>query len=267
MPTRLDGVRTRPPTRSRYNSVVAIDELRLESDRRLATVLLTLVLIPAVWFGVVDALALPGGMATSLGLLLPHVLSAMVALLGLWFVARARTRAQYSLAVFATSLAIVPVLLAIGLQQPRGWFYEPSQAFLPLVALYGALPNSSGRQIGPPVLLTAGLVAGRVLWFSGAGGDALSETMQLTIVNAIGIVMVSRRNALQDMVADAFEELHVLRGIIPICAHCKKVRTNADEWQQIEKYVHEHSAAEFSHGICPDCLRKFYADDADPAPR
>ena len=124
---------------------MAIDDLHLQSDRRLATVLLTLVLIPGVWFGVTDAMMATGGPSRSPGHKIPHVASVLIAMLGLWFVARARTRVQYSLAVLVTSLAIVPVLLAIGLQQPRGWFYEPSQAFLPLVALYGALPNSVSR--------------------------------------------------------------------------------------------------------------------------
>ncbi len=245
---------------------MAIDDLRLESDRHLATVLLALVLVPALWFTAVDAMApleAPGGAARAV----PTVIAVSILSLGVWFVGRSRSRAQYSAAVFVVCLSIVPVMLVAAFLDPRGWFYEPSEVFLPLIALYGAMPNTSGRQILPPVLLTAGLLIGRALWFSTAGDDPIGDTLIIVVVNAIGIVMVLRRTELQRMVSASFDELQALRGIIPICAHCKKVRTEGDTWQQIEKYVHEHSDADFSHGICPDCLRTYYPDDADPAER
>jgi DNA-binding response OmpR family regulator len=46
-----------------------------------------------------------------------------------------------------------------------------------------------------------------------------------------------------------------LSGLLPICAYCKRIRNNEDYWMQVERYLAEHSEAEFSHGICPDCLR------------
>ena len=57
---------------------------------------------------------------------------------------------------------------------------------------------------------------------------------------------------------DALEDIKTLRGIVPICAHCKKIRDDKGYWNQVEIYVHEHSEAEFSHSICPDCLRELY---------
>jgi K+-sensing histidine kinase KdpD len=56
------------------------------------------------------------------------------------------------------------------------------------------------------------------------------------------------------------DEIKVLRGILPICSYCKQIRTEADTWVQMEKYIHEHSEADFSHGVCPDCLRKHFPD-------
>ena len=53
-------------------------------------------------------------------------------------------------------------------------------------------------------------------------------------------------------------ELNTLRGIIPICAACKKVRDDKGYWQQVEAYVRDRSDAEFSHSICPECLEKSY---------
>ena len=51
-----------------------------------------------------------------------------------------------------------------------------------------------------------------------------------------------------------------LSGLIPICASCKKVRTDKGYWQQVEEYIAEHSDAGFSHGICPDCVKKLYPE-------
>lgn len=51
-----------------------------------------------------------------------------------------------------------------------------------------------------------------------------------------------------------------LEGFLPICSHCKKIRDTHDNWHRIESYIRERSDAEFSHGICPDCAKKFYPD-------
>jgi hypothetical protein len=55
-------------------------------------------------------------------------------------------------------------------------------------------------------------------------------------------------------------EIQTLRGIISICASCKKIRTDEGQWQQVEAYVREHSEAEFSHGICPQCSEALYGE-------
>jgi len=58
----------------------------------------------------------------------------------------------------------------------------------------------------------------------------------------------------------ALAEIKTLRGIVPICASCKKIRDDAGFWQQVEVYVSDHSEAEFSHGICPECMKKLYPE-------
>jgi YesN/AraC family two-component response regulator len=59
---------------------------------------------------------------------------------------------------------------------------------------------------------------------------------------------------------DALARIKTLRGLIPICASCKKIRDDKGYWNQLEMYIREHSDAEFTHGICPDCLKKLYPD-------
>ena len=58
----------------------------------------------------------------------------------------------------------------------------------------------------------------------------------------------------------ALSEVKKLQGILPICSHCKKVRDDQGSWQGIEEYVRERSDAQFSHGICPECAKKYYPD-------
>ena len=55
-------------------------------------------------------------------------------------------------------------------------------------------------------------------------------------------------------------EIKILRGILPICSYCKRIRTDEDSWEQMETYIHEHSEADFSHTVCPDCLGRFFPD-------
>jgi hypothetical protein len=59
---------------------------------------------------------------------------------------------------------------------------------------------------------------------------------------------------------DALASVNQLSGLLPICASCKKIRDDKGYWTQIEAYIHDHSEAEFSHSICPDCAQKLYGD-------
>lgn len=56
----------------------------------------------------------------------------------------------------------------------------------------------------------------------------------------------------------ALREIKTLSGLIPICSNCKKIRDDKGYWQQVEVYVRDHSEADFSHSICPDCVEKLY---------
>lgn len=57
---------------------------------------------------------------------------------------------------------------------------------------------------------------------------------------------------------EAISEIKQLRGILPICASCKKIRDDKGAWEQIEIYIHNHSELDFSHSICPECVKKLY---------
>ena len=72
--------------------------------------------------------------------------------------------------------------------------------------------------------------------------------------------LVARESELARRVAEAMSSIRVLKGLLPICASCKSVRDDKGYWNRIEAYIGEHSEAEFSHGICPDCARRLYPD-------
>jgi hypothetical protein len=61
----------------------------------------------------------------------------------------------------------------------------------------------------------------------------------------------------------ALSEVKTLSGLIPICSHCKKIRDDKGYWNQVEAYIQQHSDAKFSHGICKDCMQRYYADYVD----
>ncbi|MGE4519777.1 MAG: PAS domain S-box protein [Desulfobacteraceae bacterium] len=59
---------------------------------------------------------------------------------------------------------------------------------------------------------------------------------------------------------NALKEIRSLKGIIPLCSCCKKIRDDKGYWTQLEEYLLEHSDAEVSHGLCPDCMKRLYPD-------
>ena len=82
---------------------------------------------------------------------------------------------------------------------------------------------------------------------------------------AIGVwlwlpAIIEHERQSRQQAADAMQKVTILRGLLPICASCKKIRDDNGYWKQIESYLSEHSEAEFSHSVCPDCVKKLYPD-------
>jgi hypothetical protein len=83
------------------------------------------------------------------------------------------------------------------------------------------------------------------------------ENIFITVQDVTENVAIEMR--LKSKVAELEEALatvKLLEGIIPICMYCKKIRDDEESWQQMERYITEHSSAQFSHGICPECFSK-----------
>ena len=73
------------------------------------------------------------------------------------------------------------------------------------------------------------------------------------------LIEEERAKLIEDL-QEAVAEVKTLSGLLPICASCKKIRDDKGYWTQIESYIRDHSEAEFSHGICPECAKKLYPE-------
>ena len=89
------------------------------------------------------------------------------------------------------------------------------------------------------------------------------DNAELRFTIEIALIKHQAAKEREKLIADlekALLEVKRLSGLLPICASCKKIRDKEGNWQQIEEYIHLHSEADFSHGICPQCARKLYPE-------
>lgn len=70
-------------------------------------------------------------------------------------------------------------------------------------------------------------------------------------------------HTLIEQLETALSEVKTLKGLLPICANCKKIRDDTGYWNQIESYLQEHADASFTHSVCPDCIQELYPEFAD----
>jgi phosphoserine phosphatase RsbU/P len=116
------------------------------------------------------------------------------------------------------------------------------------------------------MLTTRGEKADIVAGLAAGANDYLSKPFDAGELRArvnVGCRMVEMQAELASKIEElrqALEQIKTLRGIVPICSSCKKIRDDAGYWHQVEVYVHSHTEAEFSHGICPECMKKLYPD-------
>lgn len=148
-----------------------------------------------------------------------------------------------------------------------------------LILLDVMLPGMSGFEIcsklktdpatsnTPIIFMTAlGDVASKVTGFEAGAADYVTKPFEFEEVLARVTTHLTNRKlqrALQEKIEqleEAMAQVKILRGLLPICANCKKIRDDGGYWQQVEVYIRDHSEAEFSHGICPDCIKTLYPE-------
>lgn len=100
---------------------------------------------------------------------------------------------------------------------------------------------------------------------AGAGAYLVKPPKARDLERAIVIAMARFQDLialrrLNDELQATLAKVKLLSGLLPICASCKKIRDDQGYWQQVEIYIRNHSEAEFTHGMCPDCMARYYPD-------
>ena len=256
---------------------------RLLSDGHSVRTTCLLLLVPTIWFGLGDS-ALAGGNAdwlTARVLLRVVLLSTLIA--AAFAIPASRTRKDYEQRVVMFTLVCAAAIVGLNGLRPVSAGLPLRTPLMWLFAFYTGFRNRPTLKVIAPYALTLGLVALPAFWNAAAQRESVAgNLLVLLTVNALGTLLVMRKHELAEheqrwatdvearVIAErALRELQTLKGIIPICAFCKRVRTNAGDWQAVEAYVHAHSAADFSHGLCPHCTNEHYAEylTDEPPPR
>lgn len=112
-----------------------------------------------------------------------------------------------------------------------------------------------------PIIFMTALdgVQDKLKGFDAGGVDYISKPFQHVEVLArihTHIALYRREKELRK----ALSEIKVLQGILPVCCNCKSIRDDEGYWQQLEKYMSEHTDVQFSHGLCPECAAKLYPE-------
>lgn len=119
-----------------------------------------------------------------------------------------------------------------------------------------------------PVLMITGETSKESLQTAFAAGAVDYITKPLNKVELVARVRsflklkaeIETRKSRERELAAALSQVKALKGLLPICAACKKIRKDDGYWQQIESYIAEHSEADFTHSICPACAKKLYPE-------
>jgi CheY-like chemotaxis protein len=108
-----------------------------------------------------------------------------------------------------------------------------------------------------------------VLGLNNGANDYLTKPFDLDELAArlgVGRRVVELQQSLAERVAElerTLDQVRRLQGLIPICAWCKRIRNDANYWQQVEEYIGQHSGIRFSHGICPSCFAEHAGELTD----
>jgi len=165
----------------------------------------------------------------------------------------------------------------------EAWQALQEQA-LPLAVLDWMMPGMDGIEICRKVRETAEIRATYIILLTVKGEEHLVEGLRagaddyitkpfdaaaLEARLQVGVRVTELQIRLADRVReleDALSQVKYLRGLLPICSYCKKIRDDKNYWQQVENYIEENSEAKFSHGVCPDCYEEILKPQLQKSP-
>lgn len=170
-------------------------------------------------------------------------------------------------------LSLAAMILFVNTTRPNTYVHNTAIDILVVFAIYVSIPS---RLVN---LATAALIFSSanmmVILVVKTGLTPLSMvvlTISYLLANSMGMLVSYRFHvyrrlefaALQNekevsaKLQKALAEIKELRGIIPICSNCKKIRDDKGFWQQVDEYISHHTGADFTHSMCPDCVQTLY---------
>lgn len=115
------------------------------------------------------------------------------------------------------------------------------------------------------LLLTAARMSFELAWDEGTAAPYIPFNAFIRLSVLVIVALFATRVAEQHR--ELSERVEQLEGLLPICSHCHRIRESNDSWTQLEQYISERSEAQFTHGICPSCLKKHYSATANETGR
>jgi len=115
------------------------------------------------------------------------------------------------------------------------------------------------KRISDPLFKTAGFTIFIVCLFIGLAVFLLYREASRDI--ALRKKAEEERERIITELKQALDEVNTLRGILPLCSFCKKIRDDKGYWEQVDIYIHKHSQADISHSICPECMKQHYPEE------
>lgn len=254
------------------------DRFRMETlaqDKRQLRVVLVLSLVITIGFIALDLCLRQNGDTLQISTAI-RCLAAVVSLWALWMIRHLSSIRLFDRIVFVWLMSVFCHVLTVNMLRPTDYF---AVIVWDLIVIYGAyvlVPVPLHLQMLAALLLTAGSV---VLWLVyrlplADTYETVAVLAAYTFTNIWGIfssrrlnrshrqqfVLLVQETDLRKKLETALSEVKVLRGIIPICSFCKKIRNDDGYYEAVEAYIRRHSAADFSHTLCPGCFEVQYPD-------
>ncbi|MBN2654883.1 MAG: DUF3365 domain-containing protein [Nitrospirae bacterium] len=182
---------------------------------------------------------------------------------------------KYALGLSALMVGMLVILMSLQLWLANRYFFSPLSAMRKKALEIISTPHRLGEEIPVPSGVELGKMAEAFNTMSHRLKRTLDEletrvrerTSELTELNKSLNKEIAERNIIEKERQDLIQELSTalfsvkaLKGMLPICASCKKIRDDKGYWEEVASYISKHSDASFTHGICPDCLKKAYKD-------
>ena len=211
-----------------------------------------------------------------LGSVASRLTTLVIFLAGMWILRFQDQVHMFDRIVLVLTLAILTNMIIVDYVMSGAYATIVAWDIISIFVIYLAVPLQLPKQAPILVIFTA-FSAGNWLVFRAPVWTSLETAATIAayiVINILGIFLSFRNNSarrqqfvlLQNELAakikleKALNEVNQLRGIIPICAACKKVKESEGYWKQVEAYIEDHSDAEFSHGLCEECADKLYGD-------